>query len=139
MASKVRRIPFSFPKSKHIICLLECFIRYKRVSKCKKTCSGVARGWAMGHLHPPSQSCYTLDWMQFFHLLYKIWILIAFFSQKCSTAPPRQISGYATAKMSINDNIIRGYRYQVSKIVFWRQIQIIMIIISIDDDLHNTI
>ena len=47
----------------------------------------------MGH---PRQKCYALDRMECFHFLYKILILIAFFRQKCPTAPPRQISGNAS-------------------------------------------
>ena len=41
----------------------------------------------MGHLHPPSQNCYALDRMMFFHFSYKILILIAFFSQNVQLHP----------------------------------------------------
>jgi hypothetical protein len=53
-----------------------------------------------GAFAPPSQNCYILDRMEFLHFIYTILVLIAFFSQKCPTAPPRQISGYATAYKS---------------------------------------
>ena len=43
--------------------------------------SSVARGWAMGHLHPPTQYCYVLDRMGFLNFMYNIFILIALFSQ----------------------------------------------------------
>ena len=57
----------------------------------------------MWHLHPPSQNCYVLDRMEFLHFIYEISILIAFFSQKCPSAPgpPRQISGYATGGITL--------------------------------------
>ena len=37
--------------------------------------SSVARGWAMGHLHPPSQNCYTLDRMEYLNFICKSIIL----------------------------------------------------------------
>ena len=54
--------------------------------------SGVDRGVGNGAFAPPgppSQNCYALDSLEFFHFLYKILILIAIFSQKCPTAPRR--------------------------------------------------
>ena len=69
--------------------------------------SNVARGWAMGHLHPPTQNCYALDRMQFLDLIYKKFNINSIFSQKCPIAPPppRQISDYATVK-KISQNFI---------------------------------
>ena len=56
----------------------------------------------MGHLHPTSQNCYALDRMEFLHFMYKILILIAFFSQKGPTAPKDKF----LAMPLIGDNFI---------------------------------
>jgi hypothetical protein len=61
-------------------------------------CSSVARGGAMGHLHPPKLSGYVLDKNLFWLLIHKKLKFEGLFVQKCSTAyaPPNQISGYTT-------------------------------------------
>jgi hypothetical protein len=44
--------------------------------------SSVARGGAMGHLHPPSPNCLALDKIEVSNFLYKSLILRGIFRQK---------------------------------------------------------
>ena len=57
--------------------------------------SSVARGGAMGHLHPPQVKT-AKHQIEFQPFIYKISILTRLLSKNSPTAPPSQISGYAT-------------------------------------------
>ena len=60
-----------------------------------------------GAFASPSQNCISLNF------IYKSFILAGLLSQKCSTAPPSQISGYATA-MNTN-NLLMHCKKQLDK------------------------
>ena len=62
--------------------------------------SSVARGGAMGHLHPPNLNYYALDIIEFWPLIYKNLKFVGLFGQNCPIAPPNKISGYATGYLS---------------------------------------
>ncbi len=50
----------------------------------------------MGYLHSPNLSCYALDRIEFWPLIYRSFKFKGLFFKKCPTAPPNKISGYAT-------------------------------------------
>ncbi len=73
-----------------------------------RICSSVAIGSIMGHLHPPSPSFQAKDRNEFYNFICKS-LILRFFRRNCEFAPPRQISGNATTKISMRNVVLWFY------------------------------